>query len=265
MNKSLVRRNLIERQNGEHLHDHAQVLFGWRGQTDCRFKDTGGRIGNGSVALVPASAAHLYQGLNDNSELLVIDVSLSDPYIRALESACDVKLGDTLFQRPEIVSLDADSLPLIDFAAAQLKPGSACNSPLLSCQLVSLFMTQLCQLYQTGVPQPFSQTRIDVGELNHYIDQRFDAPSGNRELAHAMNFSESHFYHLCQRQFGVTPQQYMMNRRLQHAQKLLLKSALPLAALAQEVGFSDASSFSRAYKNHFKETPGSTRQRCGRR
>ncbi|MFC6673799.1 helix-turn-helix domain-containing protein [Marinobacterium aestuariivivens] len=260
MNNSQARRNLIARQSGEHRHEHAQVLFGWRGRMDCRFDDTAGRLASGNAALVPASAGHLYEGLNDHSELLVIDVSLADPYIASLESACGLSLGETLFQRPEIVSLDADSLPLLDFAAAQLKHGTDQGSPLVSCQLVSLFMTQLCQLYLSGTPQPACRTRLDAAELNRFIDQRLDTPPGNAAMAQAMNLSESHFYHLCQRQFGVTPQQYLMNRRLQHARTLLLESRMPLAALALEVGFADASSFSRAFKNRFNETPGRTRQ-----
>lgn len=265
MNSSQARRNLIARQSGTHRHDYAQVLFGWRGHMDCHFDDTAGRLGSGKAALVPASAGHLYEGLNDYSELLVIDLSLADPYIASLESACGLSLKDTLFQRPEIVSLDADSLPLLDFAAARLQQENDQGNPLLSCQLVSLFMTQLCQLYQTGIPQPASQARLNVAALNRFIDQRLDLPPDNAELAHAMNLSESHFYHLCQRQFGVTPQQYLMNRRLHHARTLLLDSQMTLAALALEVGFADASSFSRAYKSRFHETPGSARRRFAQR
>lgn len=260
MNNSLARRNLIARQSGEHSHDHAQVLIGWRGRMECRFGDTAGRIASGNAALVPADAGHLYQGLNDYSELLVIDVAVTDPYIASLESACGLNIRETLFQRPEIISLDADTLPLLDFAASRLQRESGRADALVSCQLVSLFMTQLCQLYQAGIPQPMSHARLDAAEMNRLIDHRLAEPPGNAELAHALNLSESHFYHLCQRQFGLTPQQYLMNRRLQHARRLLIDSRMPLAFLAAEVGFADASSFSRAYKKRFNETPGSTRR-----
>jgi AraC-like DNA-binding protein len=260
MKNSQARRNLIARQSGEHNHDHAQVLIGWRGRMDCRFDDTAGRLASGSAALVPASAGHRYAGLSDDSELLVIDVSFVDPYIRSLENACDLQFGDTLFQRPEIIRLDAVTLPLLDFAATQLQQAQQPGRSLVSCQLVSLFMTQLCQLYQSDAPQAPLRWRLDVTELNRFIDRRLAEPPSNAELASAMNLSESHFYALCQRQLGVTPQQYLMNRRLQQAQYLLLNSRMPLAALALEIGFADASSFSRAFKSHFNETPGAARR-----
>lgn len=260
MEDTQARRNLIARQRGEHLHEHAQVLIGWRGRMDCRFDDTAGRLRSGNAALVPALATHLYEGLGDDSELLVIDVSLNDPFIVSLESACELRFRDTLFQRPEILSLDAQTIPLLDFAANQLERSKAQGNTLVSCQLVSLFMTQLCQLYRSSPAQPIAWTRLDITSLNRFIDSRLAEPPTNAELARAVNLSESHFYHLCQSKLGMTPQQYQMNRRLQHARNLLLGSRIPLASLALEVGFSDASSFCRAYKHRFNETPGSARR-----
>lgn len=258
MNGSQARRNLIALQRGEHCHDYAQVLIGWRGRMDCAFSDSAGRLTNGTVALVPASASHLYAGLSEESELLVIDVALNDPYIRALEQACELKLSETLFQRAEFITLDAAAMPLLDFAAGQLQGDAGRSSALVNYQLVSLFMTQLVQRYSSVPPLP-ADSRLALAELNRLIDRRLAEPPCNGELAAALNLSESHFNFLFQRRFAMTPQQYVMSRRMQRAQYLLLNSAMPLAAVADEVGFADASSFSRAYKSRFKQTPGATR------
>jgi len=259
MNASQARRNLVALQRGEHCHDYAQVLIGWRGRMDCEFNDKVGRLVNGTAALVPAEVGHLYAGLGEDSELLVIDVALDDPYIRALEQACGLDFSQTLFQRPEFVCLDAATLPLLDFAARQLSCGREQGGALVSYQLVSLFMTQLCQLYSSAAPLPGQGSRLAVAELDRLIDRCLAEPPSNGELAAVVNLSESHFHCLFQRQLGMTPQQYVMNRRLQRAQFLLLNSAISLAAVAEEVGFADASSFSRAYKGRFKQTPGSVR------
>lgn len=259
MNASQARRNLIALQRGEHCHEYAQVLIGWRGRMDCEFTDKAGRLVNGTAALVPASAGHFYAGLGEDSELLVIDVSLRDPYICALQHACGLDFSQTLFQQPEFVRLDAATLPLLDFAARQLSCSRGQGEALVSYQLVSLFMTQLSQRYSTAVQPPACGSRLAVGELDRLIDRRLSEPPSNGELAAAVNLSESHFHYLFQHQVGVTPQQYVMNRRLQRAQFLLLNSSLSLAAVAEEIGFADASSFCRAYKRRFKQTPGSVR------
>lgn len=121
MNTSQARRNLISRQSGEHLHDFAQVLFGWRGRMDCEFRRNAGRLSSGTAALVPAGEAHRYAGLSEDSELMVIDVSMNDPLIQSLEQACGIDFRDTLFNQPEFLMLDPNTLPLLDFAASSLK------------------------------------------------------------------------------------------------------------------------------------------------
>jgi AraC family transcriptional regulator len=257
---SQARRNLIARQSGEHCHVYAQILFGWRGQMECEFRTEAGQLSNGTVAIIPESTGHLFSGLNDDCELLVIDLAPSDPYIQALEQACNMSFKDTLFQRPEIVSLNPEILPLLDFAAKQLLSGKDQINPQLNCQLVSLFMTQLCQMYSPGVIRPITHNRLNTLRLNDFIDQRLSNPPNNSELANALYVSESHFYSLCHSQFGMAPQQYLMNRRMQRANFLLINSRMTLTILATELGFSDASSFSRAYKKYYHATPSSARR-----
>ncbi|MBV1786986.1 AraC family transcriptional regulator [Marinobacterium sp. D7] len=257
---SQARRNLIARQSGEHLHDFAQILIGRRGRMDCEFTETAGRLVPGRAALAPADSRHLFEGLSDDSELLVIDISLTDPYIQSLEQACRMRFEETLFRQPEFLTLGVEMAPLLEFAASQLEPGKGTDNALLRCQLVSLFMTQFCRLYSSERTEPLLSRRIDPVMLHDLIDARLDEPLGNGELAQALNLSESHFYCLFQRQFGTTPQQYVVNRRLQHARTLLLNSRQSLVSIADRVGFADASSFNRAYKRQFNETPGATRR-----
>lgn len=260
MNTSKARRNLIARQSGEHCHNYAQLLFGWRGQMACEFSKEAGQLESGSVAIVPASAEHMFSGLSDDSELLVIDLAPFDPYIQALELACNTSFKETLFQQPDIISLNSDMLPLLDFAAGQLAYEKGPVNPLVNCQLVSLFMTQLCQLHSANFNQIMPYKRLEVAMFNRFIDGRLFEPPTNTELADFMHVSESHLYSLCHNAFAMTPQQYVMSRRMLKAQFLLINTNMALAIIAAELGFSDASSFSRAYKYYYQKTPSSTRR-----
>lgn len=260
MNHSQARRNLIARQRGEHCHDFAQVLFGWKGRMDCELADSAGRLLVGTAALVPASASHLYAGLNDESELIVIDVAQNDPFIQALGQACGLSIDDTLFSRANFIRLDDETMTLLAFAAKQLTRVPQRDASVVTCQMVSLFMTQLIRLYSSEPVRPLTNTRLDRARLDRLVDQRLAQPPTNGEMAECVNLSESHFIYLFRRQFGMTPQQYVMELRMRRAQFLLLNSHIPLAAVADEVGFSDASSFCRAYRRRFQETPGATRR-----
>lgn len=259
MTISQARRNLIARQKGQHLHDFSQILIGWKGQMECEFSKETGQLTTGTVAVVPNNAEHYFSGLSDDSELLVIDLAPVDPYIQALEQACNLSFKDTLFQQPEFLSLDPELMPMLDFAASQLVRGHEQTNRQINCQLISLFMTQLSKGYAADI-QALKSHRLNTAELNSFIDQRLSSPPSNAELASALYLSESHFYYLCQHEFGLTPQQYVMSRRMQRAQFLLENTKYPLAVLAAELGFADPSSFSRAFKRFFQVTPGNARR-----
>ncbi len=259
MSASRARRNVIACQSGEHRHDYAQVLFGWRGRMDCEFEHAGGRLAVGKAALVPSSASHLYTGLSEDSELLVLDVAWGDPFIQALEQACGLSFADTLFSSADFVCLDAETMPLIEFAVTQLKRAEGQGRALVTCQLVTMLMTQLSQLCTSGITRIPANARLDLAGLNRMINERLHKPPTNGELAAQVNLSESHFNYLFMSQFSKTPQRHVMDLRMRRAQFLLLNSAMSLAAIAAETGFADASSFSRAYKCRFSETPGSLR------
>lgn len=259
VSRSQARRNVIACQSGEHLHEYAQVLFGWRGRMDCEFEHAAGRLAIGKAALVPASAAHVYAGLSEESELLVLDVAWGDPFIQALEQACGMSFADTLFSSADFVCLDGETVPLIEFAVTQLKRAEGQGRAMVTCQLITMLMTQLSQLCSSGIAQVPMHARLDLAELNRMINGRLYQPPTNGELAAQANLSESHFSCVFQSQYGITPQQHVMRLRMRRAQFLLLNSAMSLSAIAAEIGFADASSFSRAYKCRFNETPGSLR------
>lgn len=213
------------------------------------------------IGLVPPASGHRYEGRSDDSELLVIDLALQDPCIDSLEAACDLNIADTLFRRTEILTLDPAAMPLLEFAASRLQQKTGREASLVNYQLISLFMTQLCQLYRGDNPGRYPRRlRLDATLINRLIDERLADPPRVGDLAAAVNLSESQFYLLFQQQFGQTPQQYVVNRRLQHAHRLLQTSSMPLAAVALEVGFADASSFSRAFKSRFAVAPGCVRR-----
>lgn len=61
------------------------------------------------------------------------------------------------------------------------------------------------------------------------------------------------------RHFGKSPQQFVLERRLSWAMTWLQTTRLPLSRIAMDLGFSDSSSFSRAFRKQFGCPPSSIR------
>jgi AraC-like DNA-binding protein len=67
-------------------------------------------------------------------------------------------------------------------------------------------------------------------------------------LARQVGFSRFHFTRLFRQALGVSPHQVVLRQRIEHAQRLLAETALPLARIAGACGFANQSHFTHAFK-----------------
>jgi AraC family transcriptional regulator len=68
------------------------------------------------------------------------------------------------------------------------------------------------------------------------------------EMAGAACISKFHFLRLFRQTFGLSPYQYWQQLRIDKAEALLKQTTLPVQAIADQLGFESASSFSRLFK-----------------
>ena len=86
-----------------------------------------------------------------------------------------------------------------------------------------------------------------VKRIQDYVDTHLESALNIEELAATLGISMSHFSRSFRKAVGLTPHNYVMQRRLHRAQDLLLHSELPIVDIALQTGFSDQSHFSRRF------------------
>jgi AraC family transcriptional regulator len=79
-------------------------------------------------------------------------------------------------------------------------------------------------------------------------------------VATECNLSVSHFSHAFRRTFGRSPHRWLMERRIDAVQNLLLTSQLTLAEIASKCGFADQPALNRCFKRVLGESPGKWRK-----
>ena len=90
------------------------------------------------------------------------------------------------------------------------------------------------------------------------------APHRLRDVAAALRVSPFHLAHTFREETGVSMHKYLLRVRLDMARARIVAGEPSLSRLALELGFSSHSHFTTMFREHFKVSPTSIRERCGR-
>lgn len=75
------------------------------------------------------------------------------------------------------------------------------------------------------------------------------------DVASAIGISRSYLTGIFKREMKVSPQEFLMNFRMERAGDLLRSTASPVGVIAEELGYADSMAFSKAFRKHFQMSP----------
>lgn len=99
-----------------------------------------------------------------------------------------------------------------------------------------------------------------VKKVKHYIDERISHGIPLDELAQQVRLSTSYFSAAFKATFGVPPHNYVVSRRVAHAQRRMLTSDAPLCEIALDCGLADQAHLSRVFRRVTGTTPSAWRR-----
>ena len=88
----------------------------------------------------------------------------------------------------------------------------------------------------------------------HYIDEHMHEKILLDDLAKATTRSKSSFCHLFEEKMKISPKQYILQKKLALASKLI-DDGVPRTVAAKQVGYDNYSNFYHLYKKHFEGRP----------
>ena len=98
---------------------------------------------------------------------------------------------------------------------------------------------------------PARQTRRVVAHVEVKLSRRMPV----QELARLLGLSASHFCRAFKCTFGASPRDYVLRRRIEVAQGLMLTTSEPLSSIAVSCGMCDQPHFTRSFHRIVGETP----------
>ncbi len=88
-----------------------------------------------------------------------------------------------------------------------------------------------------------------------YMDAHFTEGITVDHVAAFLNVHRSYLTRKFTEVYRVPPKQYLHRLRMEHAAELLRRTSMSVADIADTLHYSDAFSFSRAYKNYHRHAP----------
>ena len=96
--------------------------------------------------------------------------------------------------------------------------------------------------------------------VSNHIDANLDTPITTDSLARVVRLSSSHFMRAFKVSFGYSPHRYLVRRRIERAQGLMLTTDAPLGQIALDCGLADQSHLAKLFHKSVGETPGAWRR-----
>ncbi|MFR0689619.1 helix-turn-helix domain-containing protein [Enterobacterales bacterium AE_CKDN230030158-1A_HGKHYDSX7] len=237
-------------QADQHAHDHHQLVMALSGRAEFEIEGAGGEVCRMRACLVPGDIDHEFAGVGDN-RMLILDLD------EAGTGEQDRELLARLFERPRYPTLDADFQHLLSYAGAEIARYG--DDPLLARALGGVLIRAL-HLRLFGEGRAPRSGPLDLERLDGYIAEHLARRITVAELAQVACLSPSHFHAQFKERVGLTPHQYLLRQRLDHAARLLRETELPLVGVAGECGFSSQSALTTAMRRYLGLTPGSLRR-----
>ncbi|MEM7488567.1 MAG: AraC family transcriptional regulator [Pseudomonadota bacterium] len=201
--------------------------------------------------------------LDGTTGVETLTVALDPAWCRSICTRCgapDVALGDLID-----TSLHPDIPPLIQALRRHLMFPECPSEPFLR-SYVELLLTRLIWHAQSEQTAHHAGIALNNGRLHGVltaIDDHIDEPIRVSDLAQSVGMSTSQFGRAFKATLGVSPRDYIIERRLQRARELLEETDQPLSEIALDAGFSSQAHLTARFAREFGLPPGQYRKRLG--
>ena len=225
------------------------AIFTFKGQAKFSCRGRSGLIKENSVWVGPADTSYQYAALEDWHFI----------------SAALIKADNRIhFEQENIYkSLTQDITHLKNTVEAYLSESTKCQSglsaaPTALAEYISLFINRELEpeeKYET------SRNTLNLHKVWEVVNASPGAPWSVLDLADEMNMSIRQFQRIMKKTYEITAEQMLTKIRMNRAQELLISTEMTLESIGNVVGYQSVYSFSKAFKNFMKESPGAFRNK----
>ncbi|MGF1742375.1 AraC family transcriptional regulator [Vibrio profundum] len=220
------------KQLKSHVHGHYhQLVLPIQGKIDI---DTAGYVGKvtvGECVVISAGVPHAFKA-NEAARFIVVDLDRLPDYL--------------LNEHLVLFSVSSPMLSFLHFVEKQLEYQVDSG---IEASIVNVFYMLLEQQESVQLLEP------RIRAVQEMIAEQYDRPLTITDLSKAACLSPTQFKKVFKDNLGMSVHKYITEHRMEKAKALLTHTDLPVQIIADKVGYSNLSAFSRRFSLHFGMSP----------
>ncbi len=221
-------------------------------------------LGAGEILYIPAGMPYSLKGKYLEAAVITFDTDSEGGELCekiAPSASCDFDGGKCRYSR--LCPFDKE-IRLADMESEANAIEKICNLfiskeglylPRASAMLKSILLKLAESVDENALPARM------VESLDNYIRENFTEDISNTELGAIFGYHPFYISKVLKDKKGITLKQYIIKYKLAAARAMLENSSKSINEIAEETGFTDASYFTKTFKNAFGETPKKYRDR----
>ncbi|MCB1445494.1 MAG: helix-turn-helix domain-containing protein [Rhizobiaceae bacterium] len=247
-----------------HKHDHlSQITYWTQGRGHYFYEDRSLDFFAPAISFMPSGVVHGFKVEPERSDAIV--VSIADDALLAIQAQTILPLD-----APVMVP-DAPDNPLwsgLDAVMHRIEAEYGDGRPGMDRTLAALagvVLTDIARLAHEGPARSAPTGAAALArEFRRLVDRHFRENWPIDRYEKELGTTAHLLAKTCRGTFGVSPKEFIGDRRMLEAKRLLLFTVRPVEDVAYELGFRDAAYFSRFFKERIGEPPGVWRGRQAR-
>ncbi|MBR5011767.1 MAG: helix-turn-helix transcriptional regulator, partial [Clostridia bacterium] len=100
-------------------------------------------------------------------------------------------------------------------------------------------------------------------KIRDFIDTNIQADISLDDIASKFFFSKSYIISCFKNEFGISPKQYIIQKKIETAKNMLLETDMSIKAIAEMLHFADSHHFSNTFKKQTGMAPVEFRMKAG--
>lgn len=257
----MARKSLHHGVVNAHKHDHlAQITYWTSGHGRYFIEDRSLDFSAPAISFLPSGVAHGFEVETETSDAIV--VSIADDALLAIRAQTILPLD------APVMIADAPDNRLwhgLDMMLRRIETEYGEGRPGMERTLAALAGVVLTDIARLAHEMPAQSAPAGIAVLardfRRLVDTHFRANWSIERYETELGTTPHLLAKACRDAFGVSPKEFIGERRMLEAKRLLLFTVRPVEDIAYELGLRDAAYFSRFFKQRAGEPPGLWRLR----